>query len=230
MTARDLVRRSLMLLGVLSDGESPSASQLADGFSSLTEMIESWCTERLLHPNRIRQELILVPGQQTYTIGLLGDFNTQRPSKIEFAASLSGDVEMPIDIVTEDEWALITSKNQQSSLPAKLFYKASYPLGEIMIWPVPSEARTLVIESLKSTPNLADVNSVVNLPEGYIRALRYNLAIELAPEFGVEPSGALVRVADESKANIKRNNIKALTMTTDVPVGQKQSFNVLTGV
>jgi hypothetical protein len=63
-----------------------------------------------------------------------------------------------------------------------------------------------------------------------MRAFRFNLACELAPECGVEPSPQVARIAMYSKRNIKRINapddIMALPYSI---VGTRQRFNVFTG-
>ena len=44
------------------------------------------------------------------------------------------------------------------------------------------------------------------LPPGYRKALRAELAIDLCPEYGREPSKTLVDMAKTAKADIKRAN------------------------
>ena len=46
-TAGDQINRALRLLGVLAEGESPSASESRDALVALNQMLDSWDTERL---------------------------------------------------------------------------------------------------------------------------------------------------------------------------------------
>ena len=46
-TAGDQINRALRLLGVLAEGETPSAAVSQDGLTALNQMIDSWNTERL---------------------------------------------------------------------------------------------------------------------------------------------------------------------------------------
>lgn len=60
--------------------------------------------------------------------------------------------------------------------------------------------------------------------------LIYNLTVEYGAEFGVQISGVVVAKADETKANLKRQNAKPVYMKSDVLgfVGAP-SFNIFTG-
>jgi hypothetical protein len=68
------------------------------------------------------------------------------------------------------------------------------------------------------------------MPPGYLRAFRYNLACEIAPEFGVEPPPTVARIAMTSKRDLKRQNnpddIMALPYSI---VGTRQRFNIFSG-
>ena len=48
-TAGQQIERSLRLLGVLAEGETPSAATSQDALMALNQMIDSWNTERLSH-------------------------------------------------------------------------------------------------------------------------------------------------------------------------------------
>ena len=46
-TAGDIIDGSLRLLGVLAEGETPSAETAQDALAAMNQMIQSWNTERL---------------------------------------------------------------------------------------------------------------------------------------------------------------------------------------
>jgi hypothetical protein len=50
--------------------------------------------------------------------------------------------------------------------------------------PVPSAADTLVLYTWQQLSRFAATSDTFDLPPGYARAIRYNLALELAPEYG----------------------------------------------
>lgn len=234
MTGRDLISGALRLLGVLASGESPSASEATDGLSSLNDMLDSLSTERLMIPNTVREVFPLVGGQQSYTMGPAGNFNTTRPIRIESALiqvpNGASTLELPLKILTEDEYASLILKQLQSTYPQFIYSEGTFPLETISLWPVSQAANNLVLYSQKQLTDVTDLSATIVLPPGYNRALRYLLAVELAPEYGKQIPEAVAVVALESKSNIKRLNSKPKYLQVDNALRSRSSmFNIFTG-
>ena len=229
MTIRDLIRRSLVLIGVLGEGESPSAEMQADAFLSLKEMLESWSIDSLNIPTQIREEFALVANQASYTFGLTGNFNSARPTRIRRAAVIDNGSEIPIEIINLDQWADISVKSQTSTLPTDLYLEGSSPFATVNLYPIPSEVKTLVLYSDKPLLSTVTVDSVLTFPPGYTRAIRYNLAIELADEYSKVTPGSVPVIAARSLASIKRQNSKPIYLTPDLTSGSQSNYNIHTG-
>ncbi len=228
-TVRDLVKGSLRLIGAIAQGETPSAEEQADALLVLNEMLDSWSTENLTIFAKVREEFALVGNQAVYTMGPTGDFDTTRPLRIENAGIIQDLSEYPIGILNQDQWAAIRIKTSTSTLPSKIYLEGTYPLETVNVWPVPSAAATIALYSWKPLASFATVNSTVDLPPGYLKALRFNLALMLCPEYGRQPDTAVVAGALESKENIKRMNIKPLLMQVDPGLLRRRAFNIITG-
>lgn len=216
MLASDLIKGSLRLIGAIATGETPSASELADGLVSLNDLLDSWSTNGLLIYQNKRESFPLIPGKQAYTIGLTGDLNTDRPVRIKKAFTDQNGLEIEMEILeTIEEWAELKIKSFTSSLATKLYVEPGSPFSTINLWPIPNIANNLVLYSEKPLTSFATSSTDVPLPSGYARALRYNLALELAPEFGREPSALVVQAAMDSKADIQRINTDPVYMSSD---------------
>lgn len=234
MTARDLITKSLKLIGVLSGNEAPSANEASDALSSLNDMLDLWSTQSLLIYAKTQEVFPLVASQQSYTMGPGGNFNTTRPQRIEEASlRINGTTtnDLPVEIITQAQWANITVKSVTSSIPTKLFEQNTYPLDTIYLWPVPSDlSKSLVLWSWKPLTNFATLDTVVNLPPGYNKTLKYNLGVELAPEYGKQVDPVIIAQAVGSKDDIKRMNSKTILLSQDASVvGHRKAFNYLTG-
>jgi hypothetical protein len=231
-TVRDLIKGSLRLIGAVASGETPGADEQADALSSLNDMIDSWSTEQLTIYTSVREVFDLVGGKQSYTMGTGGDFATSRPMRIERAALLSvssGNLETPLEIINLDDWAEISQKSSQSS-PQKLFPDNAYPLENLSLYPTPDVANKLVLYSWKPLTSFASVNDTVSFPPGYAKALRYGLALELAPEYGKQVDPSVVIQFTEAKENIKRQNVITQQIVCDAAVlSSLNSYNILTG-
>lgn len=234
MTWRELIKGSLRMIGAIAATETPSAEEQNDALSALNNMLASWSTEGLTMIAPVREEFALVAGTAAYTIGPTGTFNTSRPLEIEQAsvedATVSPALEFPVDIINLRQWSMISQKDTQNTYPTKLYYETTSPLATIRLWPVPSAAYNLVLYSRKPLASATSLSATIALPPGYERAIKYNLAIEISPEYGKTPAQEVVAIAMESKANIKRQNTKPMYLECDAGVmARTRSFNILTG-
>lgn len=231
-TARDIIKGSLRLIGAIATGETPAAEEISDGLYALNEMIDSWSNEKLIVHQIHKEKFTLTPSTQSYTLGTGGTFNSARPLKIiEAGLEIQGadPYEIPMDLLTVEEWAELSDKETLSSIPTKLYCEGTFPLETLNLWPIPSEANKIVLYSWKPLTTFASANTEAMLPPGYLRALRYNLALELAPEYGKEPSSLVMNSAMEAKENIKRMNIKPQFLDAKTGVTGNGFFNILTG-
>lgn len=220
----------MRLIGAIASGETPSADETSDGISTLNDLLEAWSNEGLLIYSRTREAFSLVPSQSRYSIGVGGNFDTSRPQQIQEATILSNGIELPVEIINVNQFAALQDKSLSNSIPYYLYTEGTYPLDYINLYGVPSSANSLVLYSLKPLAKYTSGSDVVSLPPGYARALRYNLALELSPEYGKPLNELIISVAQESKAGIQRFNTTPVYMTSDVQGLDRMSyFNIETG-
>lgn len=230
VTPRDIIMASLRLIGAIASGETPTAAEISDGLSALNLMIDSLSADGFHIFEEKREEFNLSPSQQTYTMGPGGDFDTVRPQVINTAKVRYSDDELALDIYNQEKWAAIGVKNLESTIPQVLYYNANYPLGEVSLWPIPSAAHKIVIYSLKPLTMFSDVNADVELPPGYLEALKFNLAVRIAPEYSRPIPDTVFALAESTLAAVKRTNVKPVYMRNEVTdVIYRKPFNWLTG-
>lgn len=218
MTVRDLLSRSLRLIGVLASGETADGSQIVDALSSVNAMIDSMKNDGfMIYENQVI-DLSLVASQQSYTIGDGGDFDVARPNDITRAKYLLNDIEYRVEIITSLQWADICYKAQTSTIPCKLFYNPASPLGILNIWPKPDATGTLKLYTTKPIEKFTSVNAIVDLPPGYEDLIVYGGVERIAPEYGKEITQTQMNILMKAKAGISRKNIEPQYMTTD-PTG-----------
>lgn len=217
-TANDIINRAMRIAGILGESEIATAAQAADGLTSLNDMLASWQIKRglIFHTKEI--SFSLIADQSTYTIGSGGDFNTTRPDYIEYAYIQKSGIDYPVEIVTLESFKGITSKTVDSDLPDHLYYETAFPLGKLHIYPTPSEANTLYLNVWNVVQSFSALTDAVSLPPGYERAIKYNLAAEIAPEYGVSITPEAAKIARDSKMNIIRRNARPVVARMDAGI------------
>lgn len=226
MNAGDLIKSSLRLIGAIESGEVPSADESADALVILNQMLDSWNAERLNIFTQTIANFALTVGVQTYTYGAGGTFNGVRPANIERANIVSLNnpaqpLELPLDMLTDAQWSAIPVKAVSSALPLKFYDDGDFPFRNLSFWPIPSvpvQVNIYVWTALSAFPDLV---TDVTFPPGYLKALRYNLAVDLAPEFGVQIPPEVGIQALMSKAVIKSINIGPLDLQCDRALTQR---------
>lgn len=211
MTPLDLISGALKRLGVAGAGEVVTGEDAEDVYTFLNGLLESWRLERLMAYAVRRSLFTLTPGLDPHTIGSSGTFDTTRPVRIERAGlvDLSG-YELPLEVFNVQRYSTVGIKATTSSLPVQLYYETVFPLGNIHLYPVPTDALQLALYLWEQLTTFGDFDTggtaTIELPPGYQRALETNLAIEAAPMFGKTPSDLLISQARDSKAAIKSLN------------------------
>ena len=227
-TALQVLTDSLKLIGVVAGHEVPTPDEQTDGFARLNELIDSWGTHAHTLLVQRRDVVPLVIGQQVYTVGPGADVDVPTPMAIDAVAyALAGTPETEVFLALgTDQAAIALPQKTLTGSPAQhVNYTRTHAGGELWVWPVPTSAQDLVIYWREHLTQFPDLTTPVELAAGYAKALRTNLAIELAPEYGRVIDPTVERLARESLADIKRANVVLVEIGAG---GCGGSYNILT--
>jgi len=232
-TAGDQIVRALRLLGVIAEGETPSAATSQDALIALNQMIDSWNTERLSVYSTQDQVFTWPTNEITRTLGPTGDFVGNRPVLLDDATyyrDAGTNVSYGIKFINQDQYNGIAVKTVTSTYPQVIFVNMTFPNIEMFIYPRPTRDLEWHFISVQELNQPALLSTNLAFPPGYLRAFVYNLACELAPEFGVEPSPQVQRIAMTSKRNLKRiNNPNDVMSMPYGIVANRQRYNIYAG-
>jgi hypothetical protein len=232
-SAGDQINRALRLLGVLAEGETTSASVSQDSLMAMNQMIDSWNTERLSVFSTQDQIFTWPAGQITRTLGPSGDFIGLRPVLLDDATYYRDpgtNVSFGIKFINQQQYNGIAVKTVTSTYPQVIFVNMTYPDVTMTVYPRPTRDLEWHFISVQELNEPATLATVLAFPPGYLRAFTYNLAMEIAPEFGVEPSPQVTRIAMTSKRNLKRiNNPDDVMSMPYAIVATRQRFNIYAG-
>jgi hypothetical protein len=217
----------------LAEGETPSSETAQDALSAMNEMIQSWNTERLAVFSTQDQVVTWPPSTQSRTMGPTGDIVALRPVLVDDATYFrdpANGISYGLKLINQQQYNGIAVKTVTSTYPQVMWVNMTYPNIEMYVYPVPTKVLEFHIVSVQELSQPANLATDLAFPPGYLRAFRYNLACELAPEFGVEPSRQVQRIAMTSKRNLKRiNNPDDIMALPYSIVATRQRFNVYAG-
>jgi hypothetical protein len=231
-TAGEQINRALRLLGVLAEGETPSAATSQDALMALNQMIDSWNTERLSTFVTQDQVYTWPAGFISRTLGPSGDFVGNRPILMDDATyyKAPNGVSYGIKFINQQQYDGIAVKTVTSTYPQVCWVNMGFPDITLTVYPKPTQDLEWHMISVEELNRPADLSTVMYYPPGYLRAFTYNLAMEIAPEFGIEPSPQVTRIAMTSKRDLKRiNNPDDVMALPYALVANRQRFNIYAG-
>jgi hypothetical protein len=232
-TAGDQINGALRLLGILAEGETPSAETSQDALTALNQMIDSWNTERLAVYSTQDQVFSWPPNILSRTLGPTGDFVGNRPILMDdstYFKDPSNGISFGIKLINQQQYDGIAVKTVTSTYPQVMWINMNYPNIEMYVYPKPTKILEWHFISVDELTQPATLATELYFPPGYLRAFKYNLACEIAPEFGVEPSAQVSRIAMASKRNLKRINNPGDIMSLPYSiVGTRQRYNIFAG-
>jgi len=232
-TAGEIINGSLRLIGQLAEGETPSSEVSNDALTAMNQMIESWNTERLSVYSTQDQVFLWPASTISRTLGPTGNFVGLRPVMLDSATYFrdpSTNVSYGLNMINQQQYNGIAVKTVTSTYPQVMWVNMTHPDIEMYIYPRPTRALEWHFVSVEELTQPATLATTLHFPPGYLRAFRYNLACEMAPEFGTEPSAQVRRIAMSSKRNIKRiNNPDDIMSMPYSIVATRQRFNVYAG-
>jgi hypothetical protein len=223
VAALDLINSALRLLGVQAAGETLPISDANDCLVTLQQMIDAWNADRLAIFTTTSNDFPFVLGTQSYTLGPGGNFDIERPARIDGMSAIlltnpSNPVEVPIYMCSVDYWQVeIPVKVVNSSFPQVCYDDGNFPLRTLNFWPIPQyEQNSVRIYSWQPLTSPGALNAAITFPQAYSEALRFNLAVRLAPEYGAQLSPVIQAIAVSSLAAIKTMNAPDLALRSDL--------------
>lgn len=211
ITTIDLIRRAMYLINALPAGEIPDEGDLNDALLTLNELIDSWDLQPMATYSSPVENWVVTPGKSVYDWGVSAsppNFTSERPIFLNNVTCTRNGFTTAVQIVSQDEYDSISLKSTSQPLVERVLYINSFPLGQITLFPVPSEAVTLTFNVNRQLAGPINLQSSIVLPPGYLRALRYNLAVELWPEYTNASTdiNSIKNIAKEAFGRVKAAN------------------------
>lgn len=238
MTWRDVCTAALQELGVYQPSETPAPEDLAYALAKSNRLLDNWNAERAAVYNVGFTTYTLTPMLSPHTIGPSGTLTVpQRPVTVDAANlilnNVTPNVRMPLDLVNDQQWNAISVPTLETTIPTALYYSPDWPNGALYLWPIPTIAYGLEIET-RTVLSQVTLATAISLPPGYLDAITLSLAESLIgqyPRAGVAET--LIPQAAKARARIFANNdVAPLIRTQDAGMpsssARTETFNYLT--
>lgn len=211
-TTRDqIITAAFRKIGALGDYETIDTQRLNAGIAALNPMIKAFHSQGM--PVWALAEQYISFSQwavnPTVSIGPGATINqVVKPLKIVQALRrdntvVTQPIDVPLDIQPYENYELQSSKLSRGA-PVTFFYQPLGYTGQISIWPLPDTTwqtnGQLYIRYQRPFQDFDNSTDEPDFPVEWHEALIYNLAVRLAPEYGVAPNdrGMLKQEAKEA--------------------------------
>jgi hypothetical protein len=225
MTVDRLIQLAFFDLGAIQSGESPSTDEKADALDLLRGLVGSWSGEDVVCYNRRHYTFSATVGlgASAFTIGPGGTWSTTaRPVKVEGGTAYYLNWRQPLEVVSLAEFGLRSAapKGHTQPLPELLGVDNSYPALSALLFPVSSLGCSVQLHTLEPLTNFTSLADTLDFPDvGYERALRLNLAVELAPQYSRQGGIDQVLLANAAAAKAQ---LAMLNASFILPAAQPQ--------
>lgn len=184
MTARQIGRRALQKIGVLSSGETFTADEGEDIVSELNVMLKSWQTDCNLW--RELEDSVSVTAAEV----------TLDPRVIDvIEARVDTGYDRPLARWEWGEFVSIPNKDQTGT-PSCFTLRKERDAIKLRLWPVPSEEFTIRYTAARVIEDVTDLDQELDVPQAWLETVILNLAVRLAPEFGGDANRIEGRAAE----------------------------------
>ena len=217
-TAQAMITNSLVRLGILEQGGTPSTSDTTDALANLNSMWEGWSIDEGLIFGEQTQQFLLTAGVGFYAIGPTASapFNVPLPTRIYKAYFVTSGGRNEIEIVTAEKYFSHNDTAAVAVAPDEFYCDwipdpttGSYT---IRLWPIQSvSGASLELES-GALFKAFTLGPNFTLPHGYQDAIEWALAYRLLSSFGAavvpEVAQNVAAIGSKAEARIRAMNAK----------------------
>lgn len=191
-----VIDASLRVLGVLRSGDSSNGTQMeTDASEALNLMLKAWQNLGIQLWTRKQQTVAFTTGTSNTNFKTPGGgVNVATPLRVvsAYRKDTSSDVEM--SSLSRDEYDRLSNKSSNGT-PTQFFYDYRDTVGDFYIWPAPSANTNIVVTYHRPFDDMDSDADDLDFPQSWMDAVKWNLAVRLAPEFGRPLTQEIVALA-----------------------------------
>jgi len=183
-----IITAAIRKLGVLAEGQTPTAEAITDGSTALNMLIAQLRSIGMPLWARKTHTFNPVAAQQVYQIGIGKALNVAYPIHVLQAYRMDSGSTTRINMEVIPNFNLNLYPTTSGGTPIQLSYQPFINYGEISVWPTPdSSATSSTITVVYQSPfqYFNSSTDTMDFPEEWYLAIVYNLATLIAPEWTI---------------------------------------------
>jgi hypothetical protein len=218
------VPAGLIVGGTLSDigGAIPSGTLIGAIGSTTISMVNALGVP-------VNALLTPIPNPEPITYTIPGNIPIGRPLRFNdgftrATASGNANLDYAFEMISFDRYKEELLKNVPGPWPYVATYQPTFPYGTLYVYPAPGANYQAHIFTDLILSEFASLTVPYAMPQGYTRALKKLLALELCPQYGKTPSPQLILQAKEARMLIKQvNDSPVKTLRFDTAIARSQA-------
>lgn len=189
VTRDDVINASLRLLGVLAEGETASTEDLTNCAQAMNILLKKWADQGYKGWLYVNVSFPFVASREFWTVGPTGQVVTNRPQRVADAWWETSTGERQAMFMLERErFFKLSPKNQTSTAPTNWYYDPQLDNGLFYPWPQCLDTNgTFYLSCQRPIEDILAGGSVVQVPQTWYAALKWNLADEVGLEYRPHP-------------------------------------------
>jgi hypothetical protein len=186
LTRDDIITRALRKIGVIGEGQVPSATQLSEAADALGPLIQELATLGMPLWKRIDYPITLQTGVSVYNIGIGQTLNVPFPVKIAEATLEVNNSGSQIDVEIKPSYDFNLLPTNASGVVVNMKYQPFINYGQISVWPTPdANTQVLTLTYFRPFDVFSAGTDTADFPQEWQNALIYQLALILADDYGL---------------------------------------------
>ncbi len=180
-TRDTLIAAAMRKCGALSKGESPDSEDLTNGTEALNGIVTRFATLGMPLWKRIELAVTLVAGTANYTIS-----NVLKTPQVVLKDTSGGS---QYELINKSRYDYNRLPVNTTGTPVHFTFIPGLENGTVTVWPTPDAGaasnKTLLVTYQKEFDGFVSAGDTPDFPAYWTDAIKYELAVMLAPEFGV---------------------------------------------
>lgn len=177
----NIIKAALRKCGVLAEGETPSTESTTNCTQALNNIVVRFATLGMPLWKRTELSVTIVAGTSTYTVN-----NSLKAPQVILRDTTGG---VQYELIPKSRYDYNRLPSNTSGTPVHFTFNPNLENGTLTVWPTPDSTaatnKSLLVVYQKEFDEFVSSTDTPDFPSYWTDALIYELAVNIAPEYGV---------------------------------------------